>query len=134
MAKASPPGDAFAVFKLLQKPRRVCVRRRKESPIIFFGGMYGGENTARATNVRGMRLRRISRALQWAAVSSNESPAQRVSLERTSVRVDLLREQAVPRAVPQQRAVREVRQARLRVPFGVEAAQHERVLIDQRRK
>lgn len=50
------------------------------------------------------------------------------------MRVDLLREQPVPRAVPQQRAVREVRQARLRVPFGVEAAQHERVLVDQRRE
>ena len=50
------------------------------------------------------------------------------------MRVDLLREQPVPCAVPQQRAVREVRQARLRAPLGVEPPQHDRVLVDQRRE
>lgn len=50
------------------------------------------------------------------------------------MRVDRLREQTVLRAVPQQRAVREVRQARLRAPLGVEPPQHDRILIDQRRE
>ena len=50
------------------------------------------------------------------------------------MRVDLLREQPVLRAVPRQCAVREVRQARLRAPLGVEPPQHDRVLIDQRRE
>ena len=47
-----------------KKPRRVCARRRKESPIIFFGDMCGEENTSRPANVRAGRLRRPVSALQ----------------------------------------------------------------------
>ena len=39
-------------FRNVTKPRRVCVRRRKEISIIFSGDMRGGENTARLANVR----------------------------------------------------------------------------------
>ena len=64
------------------KPRRVCVRRRKEISIIFSGGVYGGENTARLANVRIGRLWCTMRALQRAAISSTEDPAKRSSVER----------------------------------------------------
>ena len=48
---------ACGVFQIGKKPRRVCARRRKESEIIFSGGVYGGENTARPANVRAWRVR-----------------------------------------------------------------------------
>ena len=64
------------------KPRRVCVRRRKEISIIFSGGVYGGENTARLANVRIGRLWCTMRALQRAAVFSAGNPAKRFSAER----------------------------------------------------
>ena len=50
--------------QLVKEPRRVCARRRKESPIIFFGDMCGEENTSRPANVRAVRRRRTARALQ----------------------------------------------------------------------
>ena len=50
--------------QLVKEPRRVCARRRKESPIIFFGDMCGEENTSRPANVRAVCLRRTARALQ----------------------------------------------------------------------
>mgnify|MGYP007004999511 CR=1 FL=1 len=37
---------------LRRKACRVCARRRKEMGIIFSGGVYVGENTARLANVR----------------------------------------------------------------------------------
>ena len=46
-----------ALHSLSKKPRRVCARRRKEIPIIFSGGVYGGENTTRLANVRAWRVR-----------------------------------------------------------------------------
>ena len=56
--------DLRAGGQLVKEPRRVCARRRKESPIIFFGDMCGEENTSRPANVRAVRLRRTARALQ----------------------------------------------------------------------
>ena len=50
--------------QLAKEPRRVCARRRKESPIIFFGDMCGEENTSRPANVRAVRLLWAARALQ----------------------------------------------------------------------
>ncbi len=50
--------------QLVKESHRVCARRRKESPIIFFGDMCGEENTSRPANVRAVRLRRTVRALQ----------------------------------------------------------------------
>ena len=44
------------------KPRRVCARRRKESPIIFFGNMCGEENTSQAASVEFVRRRRTNYA------------------------------------------------------------------------
>ena len=63
-------------------PRRVCVRRREKNSIIFSGGVYGGENTARLANMRIGRLWCTMRALQRAAISSTEGPAKRSSVER----------------------------------------------------
>ena len=50
--------------QFVKESHRVCARRRKESPIIFFGDMCGEENTSRPANVRAVRLRRAARALQ----------------------------------------------------------------------
>ena len=50
--------------QLVKESHRACARRRKESPIIFFGDMCGEENTSRPANVRAVRLRRTARALQ----------------------------------------------------------------------
>ena len=50
--------------QLVKQPRSGCARRRKESPIIFFGDMCGEENTARPANVRAVCRRRTARALQ----------------------------------------------------------------------
>ena len=50
--------------------------------IIFSGGVYVGENTARLANVRIGRLWCTMRALQRAAISSTEDPAKRSSVER----------------------------------------------------
>ena len=66
------------------KPRRVCGRRRKESRIIFSGGVYGGENTARLANVRIVHPWCTMRALQRAATPSKD-PAKRFSLECVSM-------------------------------------------------
>ena len=82
MIKNRPPVHRQAIQTgKCKKPRRVCARRRKEIPIIFSGGMYGGENTARLANARIGHLWCPMRALQRAASFSNESPAQRVSFE-----------------------------------------------------
>ncbi len=54
----------------------------KKVGIIFSGGVYVGENTARLANVR--RVRRALRAMQRAAAFSNESPVKRVSFESLS--------------------------------------------------
>ena len=56
----------------------------KKVEIIFSGGVYVGENTARLANVRRMRRRRALRAMQRAAAFSNESPVKRVSFESLS--------------------------------------------------
>ena len=56
----------------------------KKMEIIFSGGVYVGENTARLANVRRVRRRRVLRALQRAAAFSNESPVKRVSFESLS--------------------------------------------------
>ena len=56
----------------------------KKMEIIFSGGVYVGENTARLANVRRARHRRALRALQRAAALSNESPVKRVSFESLS--------------------------------------------------
>ena len=53
----------------------------KKVKIIFSGGVYVGENTARLANVRRVRRRRALRAMQRAAAFSNESPVKRVSFE-----------------------------------------------------
>ena len=50
--------------QLVKESHRACARRRKESPIIFFGDMCGEENTSRPANVRVVRLRRTASALQ----------------------------------------------------------------------
>ena len=50
--------------RFVKEPRSLCARRRKESPIIFFGDMCGEENTSRPANVRAVRLRRTARALR----------------------------------------------------------------------
>ena len=54
----------------------------KKVGIIFSGGVYVGENTARLANVR--RVRRALRAMPRAAALSNESPVKRVSFESVS--------------------------------------------------
>ena len=59
----------------------------KKIGIIFSGGVYVGENTARLANVRRVRRRRALRALQRAAAFSNESPVKRVSFESVSKRL-----------------------------------------------
>ena len=65
--------------------RSACQKKpRRESEIIFSGGVYGGENTSRLANVRVVRRRCAARAMQRAAAPSNESPTQWVSLERVS--------------------------------------------------
>ena len=46
----------------VKEPRRVCARRRKESPIIFFGDMCGEENTSQAASVEFVRRRRTNYA------------------------------------------------------------------------
>ena len=56
----------------------------KKVGIIFSGGVYVGENTARLANVRRVRRRRALRAMQRAAAFSNESPVKRVSFESLS--------------------------------------------------
>ena len=56
----------------------------KKMGIIFSGGVYVGENTARLANVRRVRRRRALRALPRAAAFSNESPVKRVSFESLS--------------------------------------------------
>ena len=56
----------------------------KRMEIIFSGGVYVGENTARLANVRKVRRRRALRALPRAAALSNESPVKRVSFESLS--------------------------------------------------
>ena len=56
----------------------------ESSGIIFSGGVYVGENTARLANVRRVRRRRALRAMQRAAAFSNESPVKRVSFESLS--------------------------------------------------
>ena len=56
----------------------------KKMEIIFSGGVYVGENTARLANVRRVRRRRALRAMQRAAAFSNESPVKRVSFESLS--------------------------------------------------
>ena len=56
----------------------------KKMEIIFSGGVYVGENTARLANVRRVRRRRALRAMQRAAAFSNESPVKRVSFEGLS--------------------------------------------------
>ena len=53
----------------------------KKVGIIFSGGVYVGENTARLANVR--RVYTL-RALPRAAAFSNESPVKRVSFESLS--------------------------------------------------
>ena len=50
--------------QLAKEPRRVCARRRKESPITFFAAHVAEENTSRPANVRAVRLRWAARALQ----------------------------------------------------------------------
>ena len=37
-------------IQLVNEPRSLCARRRKENPIIFFGDMCGEENTSQAAN------------------------------------------------------------------------------------
>jgi len=44
--------------------------------IIFSGGVYVGENTARLANVRRARLRRALRALQRAAAPFKREPSE----------------------------------------------------------
>ena len=54
--------DLRAGGQLVKEPRRVCARRRKESPIIFFGDMCGEENTSQAASVEFVRRRRTNYA------------------------------------------------------------------------
>ena len=49
-------------LQLIKEPRRVCARRRKESPAIFFGDMCGEENTSQAASVEFVRRRRTNYA------------------------------------------------------------------------
>ncbi len=78
--------DLRAGGQLVKEPRRVCARRRKESPIIFFGDMCGEENTSRPANVRAGRLRRPVSALQ----SGRRPLCQKVLLfDRQTARTDL---------------------------------------------
>ena len=48
----------------------------KKMEIIFSGGVYVGENTARLANVRRARLRRALRALQRAAAPFKREPSE----------------------------------------------------------
>ena len=48
--------------QLVKEPRSLCARRRKESPIIFFGDMCGEENTSQAASVEFVRRRRTNYA------------------------------------------------------------------------
>jgi len=64
--RKTPACGAFRrpAIQLVNEPRSLCARRRKENPIIFFGDMCGEENTSRPANVRAVRLRRTARALR----------------------------------------------------------------------
>ena len=64
----------------------VHLGQTQKIPIIFAGGVYGVENTFRLANVRVVRRRCTARAMQRAAVPSNESPTQWVSFERVPKR------------------------------------------------
>ena len=75
----SAPG-AFGLSK--KSLAEFALASAKKMEIIFSGGVYVGENTARLANVR--RVRRALRAMQRAAAFSNESPVKRVSFESLS--------------------------------------------------
>ena len=75
--KNSPPGSTAEKSLAEFAPAGA-----KKMEIIFSGGVYVGENTARLANVR--RARRALRALPRAAALSNESPVKRVSFESLS--------------------------------------------------
>ena len=51
-----------ACGQLVNEPRSLCARGRKESPIIFFGDMCGEENTSQAASVEFVRRRRTNYA------------------------------------------------------------------------
>ena len=71
--------------QLVKEPRRVCARRRKESPIIFFGDMCGEENTSQAASVEFVRRRRTNYAR-----GRLQSLCQKVILfDRQTARTDL---------------------------------------------
>ena len=65
-------------LRMLKKPRRVCARKRKKVEIIFSGGMYVEENTARLANVR-----RVRRCCRGAPVLSSCQDAETEALSRS---------------------------------------------------
>ena len=49
-------------IQLVNEPRSLYARGRKENPIIFFGDMCGEENTSQAASVEFVRRRRTNYA------------------------------------------------------------------------
>ena len=62
--RKTPACGAFRgpAIQLVNEPRSLCARRRKENPIIFFGDMCGEENTSQAASVEFVRRRRTNYA------------------------------------------------------------------------
>jgi hypothetical protein len=57
-----PQQKTAGLRPLAKEPRSLCARRRKESPIIFFGDMCGEENTSQAASMEFVRRRRTNYA------------------------------------------------------------------------
>ena len=77
-------GEISPAAELPQNVKKASQSLRPQAQtveIIFSGGVYVGENTARLANVR--RVYTL-RALPRAAAFSNESPVKRVSFESLS--------------------------------------------------
>ena len=55
--RKTPACGAFRrpAIQLVNEPRSLCARRRKENPTIFFGDMCGEENTSQAASVEFVR-------------------------------------------------------------------------------
>ncbi len=75
-AAAGSPGSGSRLRACRKSLAEFASADAKKPPIIFSGGMYGGENTARLANVRRARLRRALRALQRAAAPFKREPSE----------------------------------------------------------